>query len=82
MKPLQAGSQNERILAHLYTGEPITTLVAFRRYRICRLSERIRELKARGHNIRTTMICMKGSDRRLAEYRLSPRNGKAPVRGP
>jgi Helix-turn-helix domain len=71
MKALQRGSQNERILAHLVGGSPITTLVAFQRYRVCRLSERIRELKRRGHKIRTIMVCMKGTDRRMAEYRIS-----------
>ncbi len=73
MKPLQARSQNERLLASLTAGEAITTLVAFQRFKICRLSERIRELKRRGHKIRTTMVCMKGTDRRMAEYRLAKR---------
>jgi hypothetical protein len=71
MRALQRGSQNERILAHLVAGQPITTLVGFQQYKICRLSERIRELKARGHKIRTIMVCMKGTDRRMAEYRMA-----------
>ena len=82
MRPLQPRSQNERLLAYLAAGNPLTTLVAFQRFKVCRLSERVRELKARGHKIRTIMVCMKGSDRRMAEYRLDPRNGKAPVKGP
>ena len=73
MRPLQPRSQNERLLAFLTAGKPITTLVAFQRFRVCRLSERIRELKRRGHKIRTIMVCMKGSDRRMAEYRLAKR---------
>lgn len=44
-------SQNKKIMAHFKRGLSITTLEAFERYRICRLSERIRELQKSGVRI-------------------------------
>ena len=43
--------QTDKILAHLKSRKTITTLQAMRSYGICRLSERVRELKAAGHQI-------------------------------
>lgn len=44
-------TQKAQVLAHMRKYGHITTLIAFRRYDICRLSERIRELEEDGHHI-------------------------------
>lgn len=41
-------SQNDTLLAALKRGESLTTLYVSDKYRICRLSERIRELEREG----------------------------------
>lgn len=43
--------QTDRILQHLKKRKTITTLQAMKNYGVCRLSERVRELKAAGHQI-------------------------------
>lgn len=43
--------QTDRILQHLKRRKTITTLQAMKNYGVCRLSERVRELKAAGHQI-------------------------------
>ena len=49
-------SQKDDLLEHLKAGNPVTTLIAMKKYGICRLSERIRELEAEGYNILHTRI--------------------------
>ena len=44
-------TQTAVILAALQRGESITTLEASDKYRICRLSERVRELERMGYRI-------------------------------
>jgi hypothetical protein len=44
-------TQKAQVLAHMRKYGHITTLIAFNRYQICRLSERIRELEDDGHHI-------------------------------
>ena len=51
MNPLQANSQCSNILRHLKRGYVITPLTAYKRFGCLRLSERIRELEARGYVI-------------------------------
>lgn len=68
MRTLQPRSQNERLLAHFVRGRSITTLKAFRDFGICRLSERVRELRARGHRITSERV--KVGQARVARYRL------------
>ncbi|HEX2652107.1 MAG TPA: helix-turn-helix domain-containing protein [Xanthobacteraceae bacterium] len=68
MRALKARSQNDRILAYLVRGHELTTYKAFERFHCCRLSERIRELKARGHRIVTERARVHGTN--IAKYRL------------
>lgn len=44
-------TQTQVLLAALKRGESLTTLEVSDRFRICRLSERIRELEAKGYCI-------------------------------
>jgi hypothetical protein len=49
-------TQKAKILAHMHRYGWITTLIAAKRYDICRLSERIRELEEDGHHINKPLI--------------------------
>jgi Helix-turn-helix domain len=69
MRALQHGSQCQRILAKLKGGSVITTAQAVRLFECYRLSERIRELRARGHHIHSTMVKLP-SKRRVAVYAM------------
>ena len=53
-------TQTDVLLAALRRGESVTTLEAMERYRICRLSERIRELERMGHAIEHERVRMNG----------------------
>lgn len=53
---LTTESQNKAILKHLQAGLTITPLEALKRYQCFRLSARIHDLKAKGHDIRTDII--------------------------
>ncbi len=68
MRPLQARSQCERILAHLVKGKPLTTLQAVNKFGCLRASERIRELEKRGHQISHERV--KVGSKIVARYRL------------
>lgn len=47
----QRGTQKQLLLKHMRERGSITTLIAFQKYQVCRLSERIRELEEDGHII-------------------------------
>jgi hypothetical protein len=47
----QHQTQKQLVLKHMRTRGSITTLIAFDKYQVCRLSERIRELEQDGHVI-------------------------------
>jgi len=47
----QHATQKNLVLKHMRQHGAITTLIAFRKYLVCRLSERIRELEQDGHVI-------------------------------
>lgn len=67
-------SQKETIITHLKRHRSITTLGAITAYGIMRLSERVRELKADGHKIKTDRIEVNnrhGGKSRVARYRLA-----------
>lgn len=53
-------TQKDRVLSHLRSRGSITTFVAFARYGIARLSERIRELERDGHLINHTRVTRNG----------------------
>jgi len=66
-------SQNEIVLSHLQTHKGITSMDAFQKYSITRLSGRIFDLREKGHNIvsvdreGTTPL---GHKCKFTEYRL------------
>lgn len=67
-------SQSNQILAHLKKGKTITPLEALRLYGTMRLSDRINELKNKGHKIACTICEVRNSGgivSRIAKYRLS-----------
>lgn len=62
-------TQNEQVLQHLQKGHALTALTALRLFSLLRLAARVRDLRAAGHDIRTTM---EGSGhKRYAVYRLA-----------
>lgn len=65
-------SQNGKLLAYLEKHGSITTLEASDQLRICRLSERIRELERLGINIDHTPEHTAGGAR-VIRYRLNDR---------
>ena len=62
-------TQNQTVLDHLKEYGSITSMVAFERYRITRLSGRILELRRRGHNI-ITVLKDTNTGSKYAEYVL------------
>lgn len=54
------GLQKYLVLQHLKHRGSITTFIAFKRYAITRLSERIRELEADGYVIRHPRVTRNG----------------------
>lgn len=62
-------SQNQRVLKHLKTGRPLTSLQALNKFGIMRLAARINDLKDSGHNIMSMPVKLKG--KRFAQYRLA-----------
>lgn len=71
-RKLKAGSQCEVLLAHLSQGKSITTWEAWRLYRITTASQRMSELKDRGHRIDSVMVRRGRS--RVALYTLKGRH--------
>jgi hypothetical protein len=64
-------TQCEQILNHLKArrGRIITTYQAYDLYKITRLPDRIRDLRAKGHDIESAM-CTLPSGKRVAVYSL------------
>lgn len=67
-RALDEGGQNYRILRHLARGQTLTPLQALHKFRALRLGARIRELRRRGHKIKTEMV--RADDKKVARYRL------------
>jgi hypothetical protein len=63
------------VLKHMRERGSITTFVAFKRYQVCRLSERIRELERDGHIINHTPITRRG--KHYVAYSLVERRKRA-----
>jgi hypothetical protein len=53
-------TQKNLILRHLRRHGWITTLIAFKEYQVCRLSQRIIELRADGHLINAPRVTRNG----------------------
>lgn len=53
-------TQKQQVLRHLRQFGSITTFIAFKRYSITRLSERVRELERDGHLINHQRITRNG----------------------
>ncbi len=66
---LKSGGQCHSILAYLKAGHVVTTALAVKKWDCYRLSERIRELKARGHRIHSTIVRLP-SRKRVAVYAM------------
>ena len=66
-------SQEQKVLSHLKRYAGLTTLTAFERYGISRLSARIFELREEGYDIVSVPRVVKnryGDDCHIVEYRL------------
>lgn len=61
-------TQKQTLLRHLRSRGSLTTLTAFKRYCVCRLSERVAELERDGHLINHVPIRRNG--RRYMAYSL------------
>jgi hypothetical protein len=64
-------SQNKRILEHLSLGRTITSLEALKLFQCFRLASRINALKTKGHNIKSEMIEVEYSKKKVARYSLA-----------
>lgn len=53
-------TQKQQVLRHMELYGYITTFIAFKRYNITRLSERIRELEEDGHFINKPLVTRRG----------------------
>ncbi len=74
MKTSTKKTQKERILAYLKRGHVLTTIRAFFMFKVCRLSERIRELEADGEQIERAFIVSDG--KRYVAYSMGPAEKK------
>jgi hypothetical protein len=72
---LKAGSQCDRLLAHLARRRTINPNQALSLYGVRALSQRMGELKRRGHQIQSELITVRGrfGKARVAEYWLEGR---------
>lgn len=61
-------TQSDLILKYLQTHKGISSMQAFEKFKITRLSGRIYDLKKQGNNITTLLISKNGTT--YAEYRL------------
>ena len=62
-------SQNGRILAHLQSVGPLTSLDALTLFGCSRLAARIADLRAKGYRIQSRFVTV-GADKRVSEYSL------------
>jgi hypothetical protein len=62
-------SQNGRILAHLQTKGPLTSLDALTLFGCSRLAARIADLRSKGYAIRSRFVTV-GANKRVSEYSL------------
>jgi hypothetical protein len=69
-RPMDQGSQNERIAAWLRAGKKISPLIALEKFGSFRLGARIHQLKAAGMPIVTERVTDKRTGKSFAEYRL------------
>lgn len=69
-KPLQAGSQCSRLLAHMVRGGTVTSYEAFRRFRVTCLQRRLAELRERGHKVDEGTYFTTRDGARVKRYRL------------
>lgn len=69
MKPLKPHSQCDRILGWLAAGRTLTPLQALNRFGCLALSQRITQLKGRGHRIQSELVKVRGG-KRVARYAL------------
>ena len=70
-------TQNDRLLGWLKSQDGISTLEAMQHLRICRLSERIRELEKRGYTF--TRTTERSNNATFVRYRLAASQPISPV---
>ena len=63
-------TQCDAILAYLKTGRAVTPLMALERFQSLRLAARVKELRDRGHQIKTRQVAV-GRSKRVASYSLA-----------
>jgi Helix-turn-helix domain len=66
----EGSSQSSRILAHLQIGHTLTPMDALNLFGCWSLSQRIKDLRYRGHRIITTMVSDEVTGKRYAQYHL------------
>lgn len=72
-KSVRCMSQNDKILHYLQEHDSITPREAMLKFGCYRLSARIADLKDRGYQIASTLVCKKdedGNQMRFAKYTL------------
>ena len=62
-------SQRMQILRHMWSGNSITTMEAFEKFRCTRLAARVVEIRESGHNVTAEMVKIGGA--RVARYRIA-----------
>jgi Helix-turn-helix domain len=68
----EGSSQSSRILAHLQAGGTLTPMDALNLFGCFSLSQRVTELRQKGHRIITTMVQDAVTNKRYASYHLEP----------
>lgn len=63
-------TQNEEILAHLQSGQSITAMQALEDFGCFRLAARIKNLRDKGHLIKTEQIVTRRTKKHVARYSL------------
>lgn len=73
LQDLQQNGQKYKVLNHMLTNGSITSMEAFRRYRITRISAVIFDLRAMGVDIETEMVTKKrkGETLHYGVYRVA-----------
>ena len=67
---MEKASQCNMILADLKKGKKVTPLTALIKYKCMRLASRVNDLRAKGHDIETTMVENDNGRKSFAEYTL------------
>ena len=61
-------TDREKILKHLESGQTLTSLEAFKKFKTLSLQQHINVLRNRGHEIHTEIDCNERTGKRFAVY--------------